>query len=258
MRNISLIVLIMLIFTLSSCNEAPVDISSTNETQTTKSVELQANYEDMQTSKSIEQSTQKEESQSLLMTTKKSSQTSITNDKQTETQTSSIKTSYASPLTHIWKIDWDNFKIFTQEEVGSDFTIGKKRYVYYSTIYYQDSLVDKDRIDQWYVAKKRPDEINEMENVSFIKDFDITREQYENAFKSFYESDFGKPSGSPNLSEFWEVVNIDLIYTFNNEKINDYYSRDRKKAKAADEWLQKWLETNKPYDSYAEYKAANP
>jgi len=179
-------------------------------------------------------------------------------EKQSQTKPNTNgSSSYASPLTYMWKIDWDVLKIYTQEELGDDITLPIKRKVYYDCYGKFTDIVGRDVWNQWEQTKKYPDEINEMHIVSAVKHFNITREQFDKANKLFYDWMFSD-NKVPIIDEQHEIYNADLIYTFNNEKINDYYSRDRQKAKAADAWLAEWLKTNEPYNSYAEYKAANP
>ena len=97
--------------------------------------------------------------------------------------------------------------------------------------------------------------LTEMLILSFIKEFDVPRKKFDKANKLFIE--FLQEIEVNKNTEQGEVFNADLLFTFNIEKINDYYSRDLRKALTADKWLQKWLKTNKPYNSYSEYQEAN-
>jgi len=49
--------------------------------------------------------------------------------------------------------------------------------------------------------------------------------------------------------ETQEIPNPYLLYTFNLERINDYYSLDPARHASAVKWLEEWLETNEPYES---------
>ena len=114
-------------------------------------------------------------------------------------------------------------------------------------------LVGMGQYDAWrdpYIESIPKDvEAPEMFLVAFIKHFNIPKDKFiettellkrnlvRDKFDITYEDN--------------EIPNADLLYTFNNEKINDYYSRDLKKATETDDWLQEWLETNKPYKTVA-------
>lgn len=116
----------------------------------------------------------------------------------------------------------------------------KYRCKYYSVPYQFIMLVGKDAYDEWedsfYVDNFYESE--EMHMVSFIKHFNISREDFDKAneenikVKASYCEPIYPPYEYPeNLEnyryedELNEVYDADLIYTFDNEKINAYYAR---------------------------------
>jgi hypothetical protein len=67
------------------------------------------------------------------------------------------------------------------------------------------------------------EDLPEMLLVTFVKRFDIKKEVFENAVKAI-ESNY-QNGGYDTQNEEFEIPNADIIYTFDNEIINAYYSR---------------------------------
>ena len=61
----------------------------------------------------------------------------------------------------------------------------------------------------------------EMLLVSFVKRYDITREEFDSAVEKFIAHN--EEMGCDMTGEEYEVPNGDIIYTFDNEIINHYY-----------------------------------
>jgi hypothetical protein len=162
--------------------------------------------------------------------------------------------SYASPQTKIWKINWDTFEMQDTSVTYEDYTPPKLRERFYTITAFHSNIVGSETCLKWEKTRDPSDE-SEMRMVSFIKHFDITREKFDKANQEFSKS--WKESGLDQNSEPGEIFNADLLYTFNNAKINDYYGRDLKKAAAADKWLEEWLKSHKPCNSYEEYLKTN-
>ena len=168
-------------------------------------------------------------------------------------------TPHTNKQTVEWIIDWKTFEQYDTSIVDDHYTPPQKREIYYILFTSFAAIAGREECDEWedrfHTLYGWPDSTNEMLVVSYIKEFNITREQFDKANNEYYN--FRISSGVGINNESHEIFNANLIYTFNNEKINDYYGRNLKKAKAADEWLQEWLETNEPYSSYVEYQQAN-
>lgn len=62
---------------------------------------------------------------------------------------------------------------------------------------------------------------NEMMLVSFVKRYDISRDEFGKAVKKY--TDNRNEQGSDTTAEANEIPNGDIIYTFDNEIINRYY-----------------------------------
>lgn len=117
----------------------------------------------------------------------------------------------------------------------------KYRCSYYSVPYQFIMLVGKEAYDEWednfYVDDFYKSE--EMHMVSFIKHFNISRDDFDKANKenirvlglsddSVIYPPYEYPKNLENYryeDELNEVYDADLIYTFDNEKINAYYAR---------------------------------
>ena len=114
----------------------------------------------------------------------------------------------------------------------------KYRYNYYRVTSDYIDIVGSEAYSNWvksnpiYKTKK----LDEMLMVSFIKHFNITREQFDEASQKRLEL-FEEFNMEPNFppyeyeenynyeKELYEIYNADIIYTFDNELINEYYAR---------------------------------
>ena len=118
------------------------------------------------------------------------------------------------------------------EDFGGGYIESKKyRQRYYTIPYDFALLVDEDELSAWEeeIYQTNPDETNKMTMVLFIQHFNISREDFDRAnlamAKGFVEWD-DKPTMRPldyeNQQPF-EIYNSDIIYTFDDEIINEYY-----------------------------------
>ena len=95
--------------------------------------------------------------------------------------------------------------------------------------------VSYEEFEQWSLENMRSNEINgiepqEMYTVTFIKDFHISREAFEQACEEFQlwledKSERWAEGDAIFSMERYEMPNADIIYTFDNEIINNYYRR---------------------------------
>jgi len=86
-----------------------------------------------------------------------------------------------------------------------------------------------------------------MTAVEFIRQFSIPKENFVKAMRKFGDNNIDLRKCG-NMFETWEVLNPDIIYTFDNEIINAYYRRENPVVP----------EEYRTYDSYEEYLKANP
>ena len=95
-------------------------------------------------------------------------------------------------------------------------------------------MVDQDVFAEWYETVVRPDYCNnaepkEMYTVSFVKYFEISREDFERCCEQkrkrleYLRDELGHDINVEGA----EIPNADIIYTFDNEIINNYYLRDQ-------------------------------
>ena len=117
----------------------------------------------------------------------------------------------------------------------------KYRYNYYRITAPYIDIVGGEAYLDWFESNPKfaSEEIDEMLMVSFIKHFNITREQFDEANRNrekFYrENDmellvypFENDGEYSYDDEAYEIYNADIIYTFDNELINEYYARPPK------------------------------
>lgn len=118
-----------------------------------------------------------------------------------------------------------------EEQYNHDFCKGFTRN--YRLAYYMmwgdfwETLTDEEMADYFEWSQRLLEETNGGENreemllVSFIKRYNISREEFDTMIDHFVES--CKELNFDMSCEFYEVPNADIIYTFDNDIINEYY-----------------------------------
>ncbi|MBQ8015450.1 MAG: hypothetical protein IJ264_04610 [Clostridia bacterium] len=119
-----------------------------------------------------------------------------------------------------------------QTDIGEGMIVQEKyRQCYYQIFYQLAQLVDPEELGAWEdeVYALDPDETNEMIVKLFIQHFNISKEDFEKAnlelAKALYEPGseiMMNPKDYVN-QEMYEIYNADIIYTFDDETINEYY-----------------------------------
>ncbi|MGN0543528.1 MAG: hypothetical protein ACI4JG_08780 [Acutalibacteraceae bacterium] len=119
-----------------------------------------------------------------------------------------------------------------KNDVGGGYIESKKyRQRYYTIPYDFALLVDQDELSEWEaeIYKTDPDETNKMTMVLFIQHFNISREDFDRtnlalakSFAEWGDKPTMKPQDYENQQPF-EIYNSDIIYTFDDEIINEYY-----------------------------------
>ncbi len=106
---------------------------------------------------------------------------------------------------------------------------------YYRDNYYSIAapfvyIVGKEVYREWKETQPDPDETDVMLMVNFIRDFNISREDFDKANLEYAWRIKYLLNGTPVMNpkdfanqEDEEVYNADIIYTFDNELINEYY-----------------------------------
>jgi len=125
-----------------------------------------------------------------------------------------------------------SIKIYSEEEfeVAHDGFMFKPtyRYTYYVLEGKFSELVDdRSKVSSWLHKLDEGDdwdkEPKEMLLVTFVKHFNIQREDFEKARERMKQANL--KWGFDMLTEDYELPNTDVIYTFDNELINEYYLR---------------------------------
>lgn len=109
------------------------------------------------------------------------------------------------------------------------------RAVYYFGTTFLADYVDQDKLTEWSRKFYAPDYNNgrkpeEMYLVSLVKYCHVPREVFDEALERYAEkiNDYAAKHGEETLrDEGHELPNADIIYTFDNEIINNYYLRDQ-------------------------------
>lgn len=151
--------------------------------------------------------------------------------KDNSTTTASLTETKTSAKTDVQS---DNNKTTSFEnDIGGGFiTTRKYRVRYYSVPYQFILLVGEDAYNEWRALNntKTTDELNEMKIKRFIQYFNISREDFDKAnleFAKVLKGEFDiKLMMNPKDyadQEIEEIFNADIIYTFDDEIINNYY-----------------------------------
>ena len=99
---------------------------------------------------------------------------------------------------------------------------GLYRPIYYSMGITYIKLVGKETYNEWENSRSEEERNNECIAVSFVKRFNIKREDIEQANKE--KIAIWEEAGVDLMANAaYEVYDVDLIYTFDNEKINEFF-----------------------------------
>jgi len=102
--------------------------------------------------------------------------------------------------------------------------IGRHRPRFYSMTYPFADLVGREEFQDWLLSRSREEQENEHVAVSFIRYFNISREDFEKANEQMRRS-WESLNFSPRDLAFasFEIYDVDLIFSFDNERINEYF-----------------------------------
>jgi len=103
-----------------------------------------------------------------------------------------------------------------------DFYIGKFRPLFYDMPLPFAELVGRDVFHKWLLSRSNEERENENVAVSFIKHFNISREDFTRANEELRQG-WADHEASPADSSSFELYPVDLIFTFDNERINRYF-----------------------------------
>ena len=126
----------------------------------------------------------------------------------------------------IYQIDNSKNDVIKTDNGGGYIESGKYRQCYYDVPYDFIVLVGEENFDRWYddIYEFNPDK---SQFVSFIQYFNISKEVFEKTnlqmAKSFAEfNPTMRPMDYEN-QQTYEIYNADIIYTFDDDIINEYY-----------------------------------
>lgn len=115
---------------------------------------------------------------------------------------------------------------------GGSLSLAKYRSIYCDIPRSFINLVDLDEFENWYdsILENDPNKTNIMPMKLFIQKFSISREQFDKANLSLAKSVKTGFKGQPVINpqdfanqETNEIYNGDIIYTFDDQIINNYY-----------------------------------
>lgn len=117
-----------------------------------------------------------------------------------------------------------SIRLIPQDEDDYGFERRYRRCYYNMDFLFVESIGDE-AFMEWErneYAKDNPiGQEKEMLLVAFIKKFNIPREQFDAALEKYIRTSI--EHGDDLTSEYYEAPNADIIYTFDNEIINEYY-----------------------------------
>jgi hypothetical protein len=119
-----------------------------------------------------------------------------------------------------------SIKLMEIDPYDSEMKLTKYRFAYYSFPGCYMDLVGQKASDQWYNAEVYDEagEVKEMVILSFVKYFNISKEQFIKTTEE--ERQLSLSLGQDLSDEQNELFNPDIIYTFDNDIINNYYRRE--------------------------------
>lgn len=152
---------------------------------------------------------------------------SVLSEQNNKTTTNSLE------ISHTQKNHNNNSTSNNQKDFGgADITPRKYRACYYSVPYPFALLVGVDQYWKWHEMynNQNPDDTNEMVIKKFVQYFDISREDFEKSNLAFAKIRAEGVDDYPVMNpkdyadqEPDEIYNADIIYTFDDKTINDYY-----------------------------------
>ncbi len=131
-----------------------------------------------------------------------------------------------------------NLSLTAEDHGGADILPRKYREKFYSIPRSFVNIVGEKKYSKWedkYLSDNYPDDTKEMVMVAYVKAFNISREEFDRAnikYAKFIDEIYSD-NGTKTVicldpqdyadQEFQEIFNADIIYTFDNEIISEYY-----------------------------------
>jgi len=164
----------------------------------------------------------------LTTTTTTTTTTTVTTS---TTTTSSIKPTESQKSSDLPKYVPGSIKLRDIENVQADLMLSfvpTRRSVYYTISGFFIDLIEINTFNEWAnknLFKEIGKEPQEMSIVSFVKHFNISKEVFEETIEEMREP-YNALAKELSDEETYELPNADIIYTFDNDIINEYYRRE--------------------------------
>jgi len=116
----------------------------------------------------------------------------------------------------------EDYEEYYEDGCGCGFDLDECRPLFYDLPYPFVILVGSEIYDEWLLSRSDSERINECAAVSFIRDFDITYRDFKNANDGLLQI-ITEMGHSPEEASVYEIYPVDLIFTFDNELIKEYF-----------------------------------
>ncbi|MCL1810310.1 MAG: hypothetical protein FWG42_11195 [Clostridiales bacterium] len=108
------------------------------------------------------------------------------------------------------------------EAIGGDWDFGPYRPRYYTMPGPFADLVGRDAYLGWFFSMDEEERESECIAVRFIREFGISQRQFSDVNEELLNSWLSR-GNSPEESSAYEIYPVDLIYTFDNEAIDEFF-----------------------------------
>ncbi|MCL2527506.1 MAG: hypothetical protein FWE42_03725 [Defluviitaleaceae bacterium] len=110
----------------------------------------------------------------------------------------------------------------SESEHGGDFYIGTFRPRFYTLPAPFVDLIGCEAYFEWILSRTMEEMESESVAVAFIRDFNISREDFSRANEELRQI-WQSIEGCPSITASFEIYPVDLIFSFDNERINEYF-----------------------------------
>jgi len=136
-----------------------------------------------------------------------------------ETTTEAI--TFTWPIPDVWP-ERDSHRDTGEYHDSGDWIVGRYRTIFYALPYHFVRIIGIETYDRWQLSRSNEQFHNEIIAVTFVRDFNISREDFQranDAQRQWWES-FNL---SPNGGVLYELYPVELIFSFDNERINEFF-----------------------------------
>jgi len=116
----------------------------------------------------------------------------------------------------------EDYEEYYEDGYGDGYDLDECRPLYYDLPAPFANLAGSEIYDEWLLSRSDSERINECVAVSFIRDFDIAYRDFNKANNELLEI-ITEIGFSPEDGYLFELYPVNLIFTFDNELIKDYF-----------------------------------